>query len=211
MSETLFIPAVVRSIDGIPSKTLNQIQIDYNNLAIKEGFNKPERRRMKINKFAGRISLVRAGHLEHFLRANDLSITQGDAYDLAEHIYNQHSHELSSSIDAPALPTKIDIISDEVRALVLGSNESLRSGEPAVKTLVEDFFGVDPSPNSWPKIQVPAGCELATTRGPYSDDLIDLVQTATESQRLLTRATLTYSPLSIEMVEASDPATMAQS
>lgn len=207
--ENFKIPSVVRNIRGLTPGALKHFGYNFGIEADKEGFTKSEKKSLKLNRFAGRIALLRAGHLEHYLRASDISITHEDAYDLANHLESNLPRTARATLFAPATPSSVTVLSEARRALVLGNVPGVEHEISAVRHLVEDFFEIEASELSWPSVVTPTGCEYATSRGPISDDVIDLAKEIVDHDRLFERMTLTYSPAKIEMVNASDPDTQA--
>lgn len=205
----LQIPALVRNIDGIPPDAFTQFQMDLNTRANKEGFSPTEKKSLKYNRFSGRVGILRAGSLEHFLRNNDLAVTQDDADDLTQTLNKKMPHTCRETFLVPALPSTTERINIGKRALVLGFLPLLSDEVDGIKNIIENYFEVSPSATNWPSVTIAAGCDYASTGHQYSDDVIDLAKEVMDTQKSFRNIRLRYAPVHIEQVAASDPNTLA--
>jgi hypothetical protein len=194
------LPFALRPVLGMPDSEVTRFMATFGRAAERRDFSKGERRSLMLNKYAGRVTLLGTGHLQHFLRAHGIKPEQADGEELADHLEDTLPPRFDECITKPVLPSEVFVAGDRKRALLIGVCPELVEERQLIRGAIASFYGVQPTPDSWPRNDLPGGYEIAYTSHVWSDDVIDLAQTTLRGQVAGRPREVTYHPLAIDMV-----------
>lgn len=167
---------------------------------IKEGFSKHEIRSLKLCRNIGSVTLLSAGHIQHFLRNHNIQPNQNTLDDLADFLEDELPHSFDTPVTVTTLPTNVKEVRSK-RILVLGEHEQFDEERLITRNLIERYFDADEE-YQWPASHFPNGCEFAQTAHSWSDDIMDLTQQVIETNAHMLPTTLSYQPIVIDMMKS---------
>lgn len=198
------LPFALRPVSGISDIDLERYINAFRSAAVEKDLTKSQKKSLRLSAYAGRVTMLSAGHLQHFLRQHGIGSEQADGENLADHLEDTLPQQFDDEIIKPALPSKIYAASTSKRILIVGSCPELAEDRQIIREVVASFYGVKNKPENWPPNRIPNGYELVSTSHKSSDDVIELAQTTLGRQAIFDSTIIAYHPLSIDMVSVND-------
>ncbi len=189
---------VTRDVIGIPRRGLEQVRAEFLEKAKEQGLSSSERESLQPNTYAGRVALLQDGHLQHFLRVQDIPRDEDTLDGLADYLDARLDPQFDEKIYTAALPATIIANSEQKRTLVIGQTPRLQEERYLIQGTVERYFNVDPATGNWPSTAPLVGCEYMKATHPYSDDVMDLALRIISRTHSFVTSCVEYEPASID-------------